>query len=152
MATEEEIPKKKGVQFRRRESIEQVRRISRFSKYSIDEVEAYWGDGSEHKLRKQELREAVVEWQQGRRMSDNLSFTTRGIADKVGIGKQQKKENRVVSRQAVMDEQDLQYEEGSRDDELLADIYTITTVSAKKKAQKEALDMQEEVKILHDQD
>jgi hypothetical protein len=152
MATEEEIPKKKGVQFRRRESIEQVRRISRFSKDSIDEVEAYWGDGSEHKLRKQELREAVVEWQQGRRMSDNLSFTTRGIADKVGIGKQQKKENRVVSRQAVMDEQDLQYEEGSRDDELLADIYTITTVSAKKKAQKEALDMQEEVKILHDQD
>ena len=146
-----ETKKKGGVQFRSRESIEQVRRISRFSNYSLDEVEAYWGDGSEHKLRKQELRQAVMEWQQGRRMSDNLTFTTKGIADKVGEGKAVKKENRAISRQAVLDEQELQDLEGAQDDELLADIYTITTVKAKEKAQKEALEMQEEVKKIQEE-
>ena len=151
MASEQEKPPKpkKGVGFRSRDSIEQVRRISRFSNYSIDEAEAYWGDGSEHKLRKQELRETVQEWQRGRRMSDNLTFTTKGIADKVGPGKILKKENRAVSRQAVLDEQELQEVEGAQDDELLADIYGVTTVRAKNKARHEALEMAEEVKKLN---
>lgn len=144
-------PKKKGVQFHSRNSVEQVRRISRYSNYDPDEVVAYWGDSNEHRLRKQELREAVVEWQQGRRMSDNFSFTTVGIADKVGEGRAVKKENRWKSRSAVMDEQDLQESEGLRDDELLADIYTITTVASKKKAHEDALDIADEVKQFQQQ-
>ncbi|CAJ1943156.1 unnamed protein product [Cylindrotheca closterium] len=138
-------PKKKGVGFHSRQSIEQVRRISRYSNYDIEEIEAYWGDGSEHKLRKQELRSAVQEWQAGRRMSDNLTFTTRGIMDKIGEGKQIKKANRERARQAVMDEQELQDQEGLIDDDLLAEIYTATTVSSKKKAQNEAMAVREEV-------
>ena len=132
-------PKKKGVVFHNRESIEQVRRISRYSNYNIEEVEAYWGDGSEHKLRKQELRVAVQEWQAGRRSSDNLTFTTRGIMDKIGEGKQIKKANRERARQAVMDEQELQDQEGIIDDDLLAEIYTATTINSKKKAQNKAI-------------
>lgn len=138
-------PKKKGVGFRSRESIEQVRRISRYSNYNVEEIEAYWGDGSEHKLRKQELRSAVQEWQAGRRMSDNLTFTTRGIMDKIGEGKQIKKANRERARQAVMDEQELQDQEGIIDDDLLAEIYTATTISSKTKAQNEAMAIREEV-------
>jgi hypothetical protein len=142
----------KGVQFPSIRSMEQVRRISRYSNYAIDEIESVWGDGDEHKLRKQELRTAVSEWQQGRRMSDNLSFTTIGIADKVGPGRKVKKENRIVSRQAVMDEQELQELEGMKDDELLGDIYTITTAKAKRKAHEEALNLAEEVKYLAAED
>ena len=138
-------PKKKGVVFHSRESIEQVRRISRYSNYKIEEIEAYWGDGSEHKLRKQELRSAVQEWQAGRRTSDNLTFTTRGIMDKIGEGKQVKKANRERARQAVMDEQELQDQEGIIDDDLLAEIYTATTISSKKKAQQEAMAVRDEV-------
>jgi hypothetical protein len=138
----------KGVQFASARSIEQVKRISRYSNYAIEEIESVWGDGDEHKLRKQELRTAVTEWQQGRRMSDNLTFTTKGIADKVGPGRKVKKDNRTKSRQAVMDEQELQEMEGMIDDELLGDIYTITTAKAKQSAHEEALNLEAEVKNL----
>ena len=137
--------KKKGVGFHSRDSIEEVKRISRYSNYDIKEIEAYWGDGNDHKLRKQELRTAVQEWKQGRRMSDNLTFTTRGIMDKIGAGKQVKKANREKARMAVMDEQELQDQEGIIDDDLLAEIYTATTISSKKKAQQEALAVRSEV-------
>ena len=137
--------KKKGVVFHSRDSIEEVKRISRYSNYDIAEVEAYWGNGKEHKLRKEELRTAVQEWKQGRRTSDNLTFTTRGIMDKIGAGKQVKKANREKSRMAVMDEQELQDQEGIIDDDLLAEIYTSTTISSKKKAQQEALAIRAEV-------
>ena len=146
---EEENPmppkKKKGVQFHSRGSVEQVRRISRYSMYDPEEVVAYWGESDEHALRKQELKQAVMEWQMGRRNSDNFSFTTVGIADKVGEGKQIKKANRWKSRNAVLDEQYLQEAEGIMDDKLLADIYAVTTNSSKKKAHEEALHMAEEV-------
>lgn len=136
---------KKGVAFRSRDSIEEVQRISRYSNFAIEEIEAVWGDGDEHMLRKQELRTTVREWQQGRRNSDNLTFTTRGLMDKIGEGKEAKKLNRERARQAVMDEQDLQDKEGLIDDDLLAEIYTATTVKSSKKAQDEAAAIREEV-------
>jgi len=139
------VPKKKGVQFHRRESVEQVQRISRYSMYDPEEVIAYWGDTDEHRLRKEELKAAVVDWQMGRRQSDNFTFTTLGIADKVGEGRAMKKEIRYKSRNAVLDEQDLQEAEGLKDDELLADIYRFTTLKAKEKAKQEALEVAEEV-------
>jgi hypothetical protein len=139
---------KKGVQWPSRDSIEKVRRISTYTNYSEEEVVAYWGEDDEHHLRKQELRQAAMDCQSGRRMSDNLTFTTKGLVDKVGIGREVKKENRQKSRDAVMDEQDLQEVEGFIDDELLSDIYTFTTLKAKQKAHQEALDMAEEVKAL----
>jgi hypothetical protein len=145
MSDDSPQPKKKGVGFRTGDSIEQVRRISRYSNYDMSEIEAYWGDGSEAKLRKQELRTTVQEWQQGRRMSDNLTFTTRGIMDKIGVGKNIKKANRNKARQAVMDEQELQDQEGMIDDSLLAEIYTATTIASRKKAHNEAMAVREEV-------
>lgn len=140
----------KGVQFKSRGSIEQVRRISRYSNYDPTEVIAYWGTNDEHRLRKEELREAARDYQMGRRSSDNFSFSTKGISDKVGEGKAVKKENRLKSRMAVMDEQDLQDVEGVRDDELLADIYGVTTYGARAKARNEAEAMAEEVRRLND--
>jgi hypothetical protein len=145
MSDEPPKPKKKGVGFRSGDSIEQVKRISRYSNYDMSEIEAYWGDGSEAKLRKQELRTTVQEWQQGRRMSDNLTFTTRGIMDKIGQGKHVKKANREKARQAVMDEQELQDQEGMIDDALLAEIYSTTTIASRKKAHNEAMAVREEV-------
>lgn len=151
----EVVPKgerKKGVEFHSRDSIEQVRRISRSSNYDLSEIEAYWGDGNEHKVRKQELRTAVKEWQQGRRMSDNLTFTTRGIMDKIGEGKQIKKANRDRARQVVMDEQELQDQEGIVDDDLLAEIYAATTMGPQKKAQLEAMSIRKEVDSFDEDD
>jgi Arc/MetJ family transcription regulator len=145
MADDSPQPKKKGVGFRTGDAIEEVKRISRYSNYNMAEIEAYWGDGSEAKLRKQELRTTVQEWQQGKRMSDNLTFTTRGIMDKIGEGKHVKKANREKARQAVMDEQELQDQEGMIDDTLLAEIYESTTIASKKKAHNEAMAVREEV-------
>ena len=70
-------PKARGVQFPHRESkLEVVKRISRVSQtYSPEEVIAVWGDSNEYRLRKQELKQAVVAMQTGRRSSDNYTFT-----------------------------------------------------------------------------
>ena len=72
-----------------------------------------------------------------RQTSDN-NFTSLGIEDKVGRGKAKKKTNRMTSWNAVLDEQDLQQDEGVLDDELLADVYTMTAKAAKRDARKKA--------------
>mmetsp|Transcript_32043 Transcript_32043/g.35887 ORF Transcript_32043/g.35887 Transcript_32043/m.35887 type:complete len:184 (-) Transcript_32043:138-689(-) len=122
-----------GVQFRSQSSIEEVMRISRVSNYDMDEVVSYWGESDDHILRKSELKRAVKDMYLYRRTSDR-DFTTLGIDDKVGQGKANKKANRMISRNAVMDEQDLQYDEGVFDDELLSDVYSITSTAAKREA------------------
>lgn len=124
---------KKGVQFRRRFSMEEVKRISRVSTYNMEEVISYWGDDEDHILRKSELLKAVQEMHYHRRASDS-NFTTLGIDDIVGSGKDKKVANRSQSRMAVMDEQDLQHHEGVFDDDLMADVYFITSRGAKEAA------------------
>ena len=137
---------RRAVMFKRKQSIEEVRRISRISSRSLAEVVAYWGTTDEHMLRKQELRKAATEMQAKRRMSDNMEFTSLGLADKVGEGKMLKKQNRYLSREAVLDEQDLQYQEGIVDDELLADVYSSVTYGPQKDAAQKAAMLHEEVK------
>ena len=143
--------KKKGVKFHKRNSIEEVLNISGLCNYTEDELDATWGDDLEHQLRKEELRQATIEFRQGRRASDNLTFTTKGIADKVGQGRMMKKMNRALSRQAVMDVQDFQDMEGDTDDALIASVYSSTTLKARVKAQKEAEDMADEVKRINEE-
>ena len=125
------------VRFRSQSSIEQVRRISRISNYDMEEIIDYWGDSDEHMLRKSELKKAVKEMHYNRRESDN-DFTTLGLDDKAGHGRAVRKVNKTVSRTAVMDEQELQHHEGILDEELLADVYAITSTAAKKEAQRKA--------------
>lgn len=137
---------RRAVMFKSQSSMEEVRRISRISSRSLAEVVSYWGTSDEHQLRKQELRQAATEMQMKRRMSDNLEFTSLGLADKVGEGKMVKKQNRYVSREAVLDEQDLQYQEGIVDDDLLADVYSSVTYGAQKEAADKAAMLHEEVK------
>jgi len=122
-----------GVQFRSQSSIEEVMRISRVSNYDMEEIVSYWGESDDHILRKSELKRAVKDMYLYRRTSDR-DFTTLGIDDKVGQGKANKKANRMISRNAVMDEQELQYDEGVLDDELLSDVYSITSTAAKREA------------------
>jgi hypothetical protein len=133
-----------GVRFRSRSSIEEVMRISRVSNYDMEEIVSYWGERDDHVLRKSELKRAVQDMYFHRRTSDN-DFTTLGIEDTVGQGKANKKANRMLSRSAVMNEQDLQYDEGVLDDELLADVYSITSTAAKRTAQSKAERLHNEV-------
>mmetsp|Transcript_8645 Transcript_8645/g.21096 ORF Transcript_8645/g.21096 Transcript_8645/m.21096 type:complete len:175 (-) Transcript_8645:327-851(-) len=125
---------KDGVKFRSRSSIAEIRRISRISNYDMEEIINYWGETDEHSMRKSELKKAVKDMHFNRRGSDS-EFTTLGIDDKVGHGKAVKKVNRMLARNAVMDEQDLQYNEGIIDDEMLADVYSLTSTPAKREAQ-----------------
>jgi hypothetical protein len=134
-----------GVRFRSRASIEEVRRISRISNYDLDEVINYWGDREEHKLRKEELKLAAAEMQYSRRLSDNVEYTTLGIADKVGDGRAVKIANRMMARNAVLDEQELQTVEGVVNDELLADVYWSVTESAKQRAEEKAANLRNQV-------
>ena len=129
--------RKDGVQFRSQSSIAEIRRISRVSNYDMEEIINYWGESDEHTMRKSELKKAVKDMYFNRRGSDN-EFTTLGIDDKVGHGKAVKKVNRMLARNAVMDEQDLQYNEGIIDDEMLADVYSLTSTPAKREAQVKA--------------
>ena len=140
---------KRNVRFASRRSImEDVKRISRLSNYSISEVIAVWGDTEEHKLHKKELKNAVKDMVTGRRMSDNLTFTSVGIDDKIGEGKCEKMQNRQDGWEAVFDEQYLQEEDGIKDDDILADVYHDATTESRIKAHAEALQLEEEVKNL----
>mmetsp|Transcript_27803 Transcript_27803/g.59450 ORF Transcript_27803/g.59450 Transcript_27803/m.59450 type:complete len:177 (-) Transcript_27803:503-1033(-) len=124
---------KGGVQFKSMRSMEEVLAISRISNYNVEEITSYWGETDEHVLRKSELKQAVRDMYFQRRASDK-DFTKLGIDDKIGEGKAVKKANRMLSRNAVMDEQNLQYHEGVIDDELMADVYSITSTAAKNEA------------------
>lgn len=132
----------------RRSCMEEVKRISRLSNYSLSEVIAVWGDTEEHKLHKKELKNAVKDMIQGRRMSDNLTFTSVGIDDKIGEGKVEKIQAREDGWEAVFDEQYLQEEDGIKNDEMLADVYHDATRESRIKAHADALQLQEEVKKL----
>jgi hypothetical protein len=138
-------PKKKGVQFRGRNSIQEVQRISRLSHYSEEEIMAVWGDEEEFFSRKEELKEAAWEMEAKRRLSDD-NFTRLGIADKVGKGRKEKKKSRAQAIKAVMAEQDMQFEEGTMDDELIAIQYEDAASDSREKARKAALIIHEEVK------
>ena len=127
------IKERNGVQFRSQSSIEAIRRISRVSNYNMEDIINYWGDNDEQALRKSELKQAVQDMYYRRRTSDS-DFTTLGISDKAGHGRAVRKVNKMLSRNAVMDEQDLQRYEGTLDDDLLADVYSITSTAAKKEA------------------
>jgi len=135
---------KRGVMFRSQSSLIEEMMISKVSHYNRDEITSYWGDSNDHVLRKSELKKAVQDMYFHHRSSDR-DFTKLGIEDKVGKGKTAKLANRSMSRNAVLDEQDLQYHEGILDDDLLADVYSITTRGAMKAAKAKAERLQEEI-------
>lgn len=125
------------VRFRSQSSMEAIRRISRISDYDMAEILDYWGDTEEKDERKAELKQAVKDMYYKRRESDS-DFTTLGLDDKAGHGRAIRKANKALARNAVLDEQDLQLHEGILDDELLADVYSITSTAAKREAQMKA--------------
>jgi hypothetical protein len=140
-------PKKKGIQWHSRNSIDQVKRISTFNNYSEEEMFAVWGDDEEASLRKSELVADVMDMKKSKRVSDNF-HTSLGLTGHIGDGKKEKKLMRLTGRAAVMDEQALQDEEGFLDDEILADVYYMTTHGAQEKAHQEAMKIHEEVEKL----
>lgn len=119
------------VRFRSKSSMEQVRRISRISDYNASEIGKYWENDDEKGQRRAELKQAVKDMYYDRRPSDN-EFTSLGLGDKAGHGRAVRKANKMLAVNAVLDEQNLQIHEGCMDDELLADVYSITTTAAKK--------------------
>ena len=126
-----------GVQFRSQHSIKQIRRVSHVSDYSAEEINNYWCDSKDQIKSMSDFKKAVKDMHVHRRTSD-INFTTLGIEEYAGKAKANKKANTLLSRNAVMEEQDLQYYEGIVDDELLADVYTITSKTAKEDAKKKA--------------
>ena len=133
------------VRFRSKSSIEEIMRISRISNYDTEEVINYWGDSVEKAAQKADLKKAVNEMYYNRRGSDS-EFTTLGLGDKAGHGRAVRKANKMISRSAVMDEQDLQIHEGIPNDELLADVYSITSTAAKREGRIRAERLHEALK------
>lgn len=129
--------KRGGVRFPSAKSMEQVKRISRASLYNSDEIKDYWGTSTDKIMQKTELKRDVLDMYLKSRESDS-DFTKLGIDTLAGKGKEKKKSNRMVSRHAVLDEQDLQEHEGVHDDKLLAGVYSVTSRKAKKDARKKA--------------
>mmetsp|Transcript_4677 Transcript_4677/g.12222 ORF Transcript_4677/g.12222 Transcript_4677/m.12222 type:complete len:116 (-) Transcript_4677:416-763(-) len=98
----------------------------------------------EFQERRAQLQDDIHQLRMGRRTS-NDDYTRLGLTDKVGEGRREKKLNRQSAVAAVLDEQDLQCEEGKRDDELMADIYYSSSHKCAKKAQDEAQKIHAEV-------
>jgi hypothetical protein len=75
-----------------------------------------------------------------------MTFSTIGVRDKAGLGRQEKQEARCEAWDAVMDEQDLQASEGRRDSELVAEVCSMTAAKTRGRAHLEALKLEEEVR------
>ena len=109
------VVRRRGVQFRSRNSIEDVRRISTLSNYNTDEVIAVWGDENETTRRIQELQQEMSDLGHGRRESDNLTCTTVGL--NYGKRKAEKMEAREQTWHAVLWEQYRQFQEEDKEKE-----------------------------------
>ena len=133
------------VRFRSKSSIEQVRRISRASDYNMEEVKRYWEDSEEKGQRRADLKQDVKDLYYNRRGSDN-EFTTLGLGDKAGHGRAVRKANKILAMNTVLDEQNLQIHEGKLDDELLADVYSITATAAKREGEIRAQQLHDALK------
>lgn len=83
--------------------MEDMRKISRLSNYTINDITAVWGDKEEHRERRQALYHDVQELSLGRQSSDkNVNFTTLGIADQVGPEKVERRRRRQAALKAVL--------------------------------------------------
>ena len=110
------VVRRRGVQFRSRNSIEDVRRISTLSNYNTDEVIAVWGDENETTRRIQELQQEMSDLGHGRRESDNLTCTTVGLSH-YGKRKAEKMEAREQTWHAVLWEQYRQFQQEDKEKE-----------------------------------
>ena len=139
--------------------------ISRLSTYELDELLAVWGDSEEKYNRKQAVKEDVKQFQKmGRRLSDNMTFTSVGLLDKVGERRVEKFINRERGLETVLSTQETQrrlmemdcYDRipgvtasfgrnGEDNDEVLAKLYKLTVQSAQEKAYNDALDLHNDI-------
>ena len=73
-----------GVKFHSNQSLVKVRKISKVCDWENPEEKfASWHTKQEHKERMNSLRREIQEFQLNRRLSDNKTFTTVGLLDKV---------------------------------------------------------------------
>jgi len=136
----------KNVQFcARKSTLEEIRRISRISNFSEEEWMAIWTTEDEMLLRKQELKAAVHECKHNARRVSDDQFSRLGLHDKFGEGKRYKDRYRKNARQAVLDEQNLQRDEGLEDLDMLADVYFMSNHKSQEQAQQMAAKLEEEV-------
>ena len=152
--------KSKGIRFPSKDDVLNERfNISRLSTYELEEIMAVWGDKEEQIENRIKLKQEVREFAQGRRLSDNMTFTSMGLTDKIGIGRLEKQHYRQEGYEAVLGTQETQrvmaldgldQVEGSPchpsiRNEVIAAIYSNTVEPASLKAHQEALALHHEV-------
>ena len=140
-----------------------TRRVSDLSTYSAPEKYAVWGNKAEQLQKRLQLKQEIIEYAQGRRLSDNQTFSSIGIVDKILDGKKAKDDIRHAARQVVLDEQYFQLhmkaistsDDGrsngnSNDssvgynnsvDEIIASVYMEVTLNAQQRAHEEAMEL-----------
>ena len=140
-----------------------TRRVSDLSTYSAPEKFAVWGNKAEQLQKRMQLKQEIVEYAQGRRLSDNQTFSSIGIVDKILDGKKAKDGIRHAARQAVLDEQyfqlhmkeidtsddgrsngndnDSSFGHSNSIDEIIASVYMEATLNAQQRAHEEAMEL-----------
>jgi hypothetical protein len=117
--------------------------------YSNDEIQSCWFNDVEYKAIKKDIRFAakLLTDNNGLLGKDDEHDCQRGLEMHTRKGAHRRLQNKLVARQAVLDEQNLQWEEGVYDPEYLAMVYQVVSSSCQATARDIALKDQLDVTL-----
>ena len=99
-----------------------VKRTLHINNYSDDEITATWFNETDFQRIHQEIS-VTVQMMERSEPIDHNKYCSRGLEFRTRVGAHQRLQNKVDARDAVLTEQDLQWNEDIDDPEMLADVY-----------------------------
>jgi hypothetical protein len=101
--------------------------------YTTEEIQACWYTGEENQRIHRHCNKEIRKMDEGSELKDK-KYCSRGLEGHTTIGTATKEENRWLAINAVLDEQMVQWEEGTFDENAIAEIYYIASSSCQVRA------------------
>ena len=99
-----------------------VKRTLHINNYSLEEIEASWYDQADFQRMRDE-DDVIVQMMEKRQTIDEAKYCTRGLEFRTTQGAQQRLRNKAEARDAVLDEQDVQWTMGMTNPQALSSVY-----------------------------
>jgi hypothetical protein len=125
------------------------RSVLHINDFTDEEVQAAWFRAHEFECIRADIRLAVALIERGDLPQDTLQYTKRGLEYRTEVGAQLREDNKTAARDAVLDEQEDQWNAGIFDSETLSRIYISRSCHCQVEARKQGLQDESDVHELH---
>jgi hypothetical protein len=125
------------------------RSVLHINDFTGEEVEATWFHTHDFEAIRTDIKLAVALIERGDLPQDTLQYTKRGLEYRTEVGAQLRADNKTVARDAVLDEQDDQWDAGIFDSETLSRIYISRSCHCQVEARQQGLQDESDVHELH---